>query len=165
MNHAPRDRAGLANFNIVPHLCEVVGRRQAARSSPDNQDFLSGLRQRPLKLPALLERQVTEKTLDGVNADFTVGMDAIAGAFTRVIANASMDRRQRVVDNELSPGGFKLTGLCQGQPRLDVLPGGACVVAGRKIIDVIRTPRTQRACTSAVARQICALCKVFDSHD
>jgi hypothetical protein len=75
-----------------------------------------------------------------------------------------MDRGHRVIDDELSPGGFEVPGLGKRQPRLDVFPGGTRVVARWKIIDVIRTPRTQRACTSAVARQVCALCQVFDSH-
>jgi hypothetical protein len=51
------------------------------------------------------------------------------------------------------------------KPCLDVLAGWAGVIAGWKKIDVLGATRSQRTRTSAVAREIRALCQVFGFHN
>jgi len=100
-----------------------------------------------------------------MNADRTVGERPVADVFARVITNPAMDRWHRVVRYEFAPCGLVVTGLSQRQPGLDVLASRASVVAGWEEIDVVRALRTQRPCTSAVARQVRALCQVMSSHN
>jgi hypothetical protein len=69
----------------------------------------------------------------------------ITGAFAGVITRAAVRTRQRVLFHVLSPCCLVVAGLCQGEPRLDVLPGRTGVVAGRKVIDVNRTLPSPRA--------------------
>jgi hypothetical protein len=55
-----------------------------------------------------------------------------------------MDRRELVVVHEDFPRGAVLARLCEGKPRLDVLAGGAGVVAGRQKIEITRATAADR---------------------
>jgi len=75
-----------------------------------------------------------------------------------------VDGGQRVVADQLPPGALEVAGLRQRQPGLDVLSGGAGVVAGRQEIDVLGTLAAQRTRTFAVARQVGALREIGIVH-
>src|SRR6516162_2334769 len=81
-----------------------------------------------------------------MNADRRVEVFAVAGAFTRVIADAAVHGRHRIVANEHLPGVAILPSLRQGKPGLDVLAGRTRVIAGRQQVDVNRAPGSNRAC-------------------
>ena len=66
-----------------------------------------------------------------MDIDRSVECLTIAGAFARVIADAAVYRRQRVIAHQRFPGGAKPARLRQREPRLDVLARRAGVVARR----------------------------------
>ena len=117
------------------------------------------------KLPVFFKRQVAEKAFDRVNTDRTVGESPVTDILAGVIADPAVNRRHRVVVDEFSPGRFVITRLRQRQPGLDIFAGRAGIIAGWQEIDIVRPLRAQRPCTSAVARQVCALCQIFGSHN
>jgi len=143
---------------------QVIRRRQTAGSGADDQHFFPRLFSRALVLPAVLQRQVTKKPLDCVNADGAVGKGPIADVFTRVIADSSVNRGQRVVPHEFLPGGLVLPFLRQCQPGLDILTGRARIVARRKKIDINRPPGAQRTRALVVPGQVRACRQVFGGH-
>jgi hypothetical protein len=87
----------------------------------------------------LLDRLVTDEALDRVDADGLVELAAVAGSLARVVTDATHDRREGVVLDDLVPGPLVASVAVLGlvQPRLAVLAGGAGVVAGRQSVDVL----------------------------
>ena len=67
--------------------------------------------------------KIAEKAIDRVNRHGGIDELAIAGAFAGVITRAAVGARQRVLFHVLPPRCLVVAGLCQGKPRLDVLPG------------------------------------------
>jgi hypothetical protein len=84
----------------------------------------------------MLERQVPEETLNGMDADGLVHPASITRVLTRVIADAAVDRRQRIVADDYFPRLAKAPGLSFGEPGLDVFARGASVVARRQAVDI-----------------------------
>jgi hypothetical protein len=164
MDHAAGDRTGLAYLDLVAESPQVVGGRQPAGARADDEDLPAAGRLRCLELPALLEGEVAEVALDGMNTDSAVRECAVTDVFAGVVADAAVDGWQRIVPHELAPGALEVAGLRQRQPRLDVFAGRARVVAGRQVVDVLGPLATQRACTFIVARKVRALCQIGVSH-
>src|SRR5665811_1862871 len=83
-----------------------------------------------------------------------IEVGAVASVLARVVADTSVDRRERVVHDELAPRQFLLTGLDQSEPFLDVLARGAGVVARREQIHVHRHAGTDRTHPASSLRQV-----------
>ena len=92
----------------------------------------------------LCDGQVAEETLDRVNAHAAVEVYAIAARFARVIADASVNGRERVVADQRFPGLLEAARLRMREPGLDVLAGRARVIAGRQQIHIHRVTAADR---------------------
>jgi len=95
-----------------------------------------------------------------MNAHGTVGEGTITNVLARVVTDAAVNRGQRVIFNQLTPRALVVSGLGERQPRLNILAGGAGIIAGRQEINIFRPARAQRARTFTVARQVRALCEI-----
>ena len=84
-----------------------------------------------LERPALLDCEVAQKALDGMNAYRRIEVAAIAGTFARVITDTAMHRRHRVVAHQRFPCLAVLARLGQIEPRLNILSSWAGIVAWR----------------------------------
>jgi hypothetical protein len=128
---------GLMSYgDSVAEKPQMVSRRQSRRSGADDQYALARFSCRRLEAPAALERLVTEKPLDRIDADRRVELTPVARCLARVIADAAHDRRQRIVTCEHAPGRLVVAGFRMVEPALDVFAGGTGVIARRKPIDV-----------------------------
>jgi hypothetical protein len=76
-----------------------------------------------------------------------------------------VNRRQRIVVDQFTPGSLVLARLCQAQPRLNVFACGTGVIARRQEINVFGATCAERTRTSGVARKVSALGQVFGIHD
>ena len=108
--------ARVADLDLVAEPGQMVGGRQPARPGADHEHPLAAARGRRVELPALLERQIAEEALDRVDRDGAVELGAVADALARVVADAPVDRGQRIVGDQLAP-------------RLLVAAGRACARA------------------------------------
>ena len=88
--------------------------------------------------------QVAEETLDRVDADAAVKVCAIAARLARVIADASVNGRERVVADQRFPRLLEAARLRMREPRLDVLAGRARVIARRQQIHIHRVTAADR---------------------
>ena len=138
-HHPARLGAGIANLDLVAEPREVVGGRQAARTRADHQHALAAPRPRGIEQPRPLEREITEEPLDRVNRQRAVELGAVAHALTRVVADPSVDRGERVLGGQQPPRLLVLAGLDVRHPALDVLARGAARIAGWEQIDVHRS--------------------------
>ena len=77
-----------------------------------------------------------------MNAHRRIQLLPIAGHLAGVIADPPMHRWHRIVAGYHLPGFSESALGGEGKPRLDVLPGRASLIAGRKEIKVNRTLRT-----------------------
>ena len=143
-HHPARLLAGVADLDLVAESRQVIGGGQATRPGPDHQHALAGGGGRRIERPALLPREVTEEPLDRVDRDGAVEIGAVANALARVVTDPPVDRRERVVGDQLAPGQLVVAGLRVRQPRLDVLARGAARVARRQQIDVHRSALADR---------------------
>jgi hypothetical protein len=135
-HHAAGLRAGVADLDLVAEPGQVVRRRPAARPGADHEHALAGPVPWRIERPPALDREVAEKALDRMDRDRAVELGAIADALARVVADAAVDRRQRVVRDELAPGVLVPAGLHVREPGLDVLARRAAGVARRQQVDV-----------------------------
>ena len=138
MQHAAGQRSCLVDLHLVAEPRQMIGGRQTARTSPDHQHALAGARRFDRQRPFVPHRKVTQEAFDGVNADRTVELLAVAAGFAGVIADTAVHARQWVVADQRLPGGAILAGLRERQPGLDVLAGRAGDIAGRREIDIDR---------------------------
>jgi hypothetical protein len=76
-----------------------------------------------------------------------------------------VNRRQRIVFDELTPSSLVLTCLRQSQPGLNILTRGTGVITGRQEINVLGATCAKRTRSSSVAREVSALSHVFGVHD
>jgi hypothetical protein len=102
----------------------------------------------------VLASEVAEETLDGVDRDRGIELGAIAAALAGVVADAPVDRRERIVADEYAPSTLVLTGLDLREPPLDVLARGARRVTRREKVNVDRPFRADRPCTRTTVHQI-----------
>ncbi len=89
-----------------------------------------------------------------MDRDRAVELGAVAARFARVVADASVDRRERVVGHQATPRQLVLAGLDVGQPRLDVLAGRTGRVARRQQIDVDGSLASDRARLGVAVGQV-----------
>ena len=75
-----------------------------------------------------------------MNAHGLIQILPIASRFTGVIADSSMNRRQRVFLHQFQPGSLEIPGLCQSQPGLNVLACRTDGIAWGKPVQIKRTP-------------------------
>ncbi len=144
-HHAAGQRAGLVDRDRVAEASEVVGSGQARGARADDEHALAGRRRGHVDRPAPLDRLVAEEPLDRVDPDRLVDLHAVARGLTGVVADAPHHSGQRVVLHQLPPGGLVVAPLGVVEPLLDVLAGGAGVVARRQPIDVHRALDAPRA--------------------
>jgi alkylation response protein AidB-like acyl-CoA dehydrogenase len=102
---------------------------------------------RPIGKFQAIRHQVAEMALDRMDRDCSVELRAVAGGFARVVADATVDGRERVVVREHPPGLLVLADPGVRQPALDVLARRAGVVARGQQVDIHRTLRPHRART------------------
>src|SRR3954463_9876707 len=142
MHHAACHRSGFEDDHRMPEQREVPRRREAARARSHHEHTPARLRNAASDGPPLRERLVTEEALDRMDAHRVVDILAVARVLARVIADAAVDGRQRVISDDDLPGFAETASLRFGKPRLDVLTSGARVIARRQSIDVLRPHRS-----------------------
>jgi hypothetical protein len=152
MHHTAGDGPRFPDLGSMAAAREMIGRREPARPGADDQHPLAARRRVDRELPVFCRGTIAEESFDRMDADAAVEPGAVAGVLARVIADAPVHRRQRVVADERFPGGAKLAGLGEREPSPDVLARRAGVVAGRQQIDIDGPPRAERACASLARR-------------
>ncbi len=85
---------------------QVIGGAQSARAGADDQHALRGVGARRSQLPATFDRQVTEKALNGVDADGLVDLGAVARRLARVKADAPHHGGKGILLDQLAPRSF-----------------------------------------------------------
>ena len=153
MQHAAGQRAGFVNLDGVPEAPEVIRGGEAAGARADDEHTFTRRGGRRGQRPALAQGEVTQKAFDGVDADGAVELLAITGGFARMVTDTAVDGGQRILGDELLPRRAIASRLSEGEPRLDVLAGGAGGVARRQMVDVDRALQAYRA-APAFAGQI-----------
>ncbi len=145
VHHAAGHRPAFVDRDRMSAPREVPCGGEAARTGADDEDpFAGGTRWR-VDRPLLLEREISDETLDGMDGHRFVDLVAVAGGFARVIADAAVHGRQGIVAQNNRPRFAIAAGLRFREPRLDVLAGRARIVARRQAIDVER-PHGARWC-------------------
>jgi hypothetical protein len=110
---------------------KVIGRTQSRRSRTDDEDSFSGVGTWFGQGPALLDSEVAEKALHGVDADRFVYLDPIACGLARMKTDSTHDGRKGIIFDEHVPRGLVVSRFSLVEPALDVLAGGARVVTRR----------------------------------
>ena len=123
-HHPAGPVTGIPDLDLVAEPGQVIGGGKPARTGADDQYALTAADGRPVEGPPPLQREIAEEPLDRVNRDGAVEAGAVADALARVIADPPVDRRHRIVGNQLPPRLLMTAGLRVRQPRLDVLPAG-----------------------------------------
>ena len=138
-HHAAGHRPGFEDRHLVAEAAQVVGGGEAGGPGADDQNALAGGLGGRVEGPALLDRLVADEALDRVDADRLVELPAVAGGLAGVVTDATHDRRERVVLDDLVPGALVALAAVLGliQPGLAVLTGGAGVVTGGQPVDVL----------------------------
>jgi hypothetical protein len=116
----------------------MVRRREPTRARTDDQHPPATSLCGRVELPASLERSVSEETLDAMDGDGAIKLGSVAGALAGVVADPPVDRRQRIVLHQETPGLLMLAGIDAGEPTLDILPRRASGIAWWEQIDVQR---------------------------
>ena len=138
-HHAAGHRPGLEDRHLVAEAAQVVRGREAGGAGTDDQNALAGGLGGRVEGPALLDRLVAYEALDRVDADGLIELPPVAGGLAGVVTDATHDRRERVVLDDLVPGTLVPLAAVLGlvQPGLAVLAGGAGVVTGGQPVDVL----------------------------
>src|SRR5512132_584271 len=145
VHHAACDRAGLVDLHGMAHQRQMMRARQTAGAGADDQDAFAGGRRGDRRRPLLGERLVSEKPLDRVDGDRRVELAAVAVRLARVIADAAVHRRQRIVLEDGLPRFAETAGGGMREPGLDVFAGGTGVVAGWEEVEIDRPLRAHVA--------------------
>ena len=143
-HHPARLAAGVADLDLVPEPSQMVGGREAARTGTDHEHALAAASRRRVEEPPLLEREIAEEPLDGMNRHGAVEARPVADALARVITDPPVDRRKRIVRRERTPRLLVPAGLRVRQPSLDVLARRAARITRRQQIDVHRPASPDR---------------------
>src|ERR1039457_3618258 len=130
-HHPARLVTSVADLDLVATPGQVVSRRQPARPGTNDEHPLAAVGRWRSQGPPPLQSKVAEEPLDPMDRYRTVELGAIACALAGVIADPTVDRRQRIVRNKGTPRLLVLAGLDVGQPGLDVLPGRAAGITRR----------------------------------
>ena len=152
MQHAAGQRPGLVDLHLMAQPRQMIGRRQAARPGADDQHaFAGGRRAIGTVQPSSVARSPRKRSTAWIDTAARVPRDC--SRFARVIADAAVRRRQRIVLHQRFPGSPVFARLRQREPGLDILAGRAGVVARRQQRHVVRQTRPEGACP-VVLRQI-----------
>jgi hypothetical protein len=138
-HHSARSLPRVPYLHLVPEPGQVVGGRKPARPGADDQHPLAAAGRRRIKRPPPLKREIAEEPLNAVNRYGAVEIGSVADALARVIADPAVDRRHRIVADQLPPRPFMVPCLGVGQPGLNVLPGRAARIARWQQVDVDRS--------------------------
>ena len=136
MDHAAGERACIPDFDPMAQPCQMIGRRKPGRAGADDQDAFAARFGLARKTPPLLQGEIAEIALDRVDADRAVQVLAVAAVLAGVIADTAVHRRQRIVHRQNAPGFLVTICLHLGKPGLNILAGGAGMVAGWQEIDI-----------------------------
>ena len=101
-----------------------------------------------------LKREIAEEPLNPVNRHRAIEAGTVADALARVVADPAVDRRHRIVGDQLPPRPFMVACLGVGQPGLNVLPGRAAGIARWQQVDVDRALLAYRAGAGPPVQQI-----------
>ena len=153
-HHAAGLLAGVVDLDLVAETRQVVGGGQARGPGADDEDAVAGVVAGMVEPPAVRDGHVAQVALDGVDRDGLVEVAAVAGGLARVVADAAVDGRERVVPHELAPGVLGIGLLDQAQPLLAVLARGAGVVARRQQVDIDRHARADRPDAAGAGRKV-----------
>ena len=153
-HHPARPLPGVPDLDLVPEPGQVVGGGKPARPGADDKHPLAAAGRRRVERPSPLEREIAEEPLDAVNRHRAVEAGPVADALARVVADPAVDRRHRIVADQLPPRPFVIARLGVGQPGLDVLPGRAARVARRQQVDVDRALLADRSRAGPAVQQI-----------
>ena len=145
MHHAAGERTGLVDLDGVAEPGQMIGRRQARGPGADHQHFAAARRGVDPELPVFPRREVAEETFHHVDGNRRIDFAAIAAGFARMVADAPVHGRHRVVGDQQLPRLAVFPLLRQGQPALDVLAGRAGIVAGRQQVGIDRPARAHRS--------------------
>jgi hypothetical protein len=110
-HHAAGKRTGLDDLDAVAKAPKLVRCGQSRGSGTDNENALATFGLRGRKFPSKLQRFISEKALHRIDAHGLIDFAAVAGGLARVIADASHDRRQRIVFRQCMPRRFIVAGL------------------------------------------------------
>src|SRR5215217_7052190 len=124
----------------MPQSGEVVCGRKPGRACTDDEHALPRRRGRTGELPALLDREIADEALDGVDAHRLIELGPVADRLAGVVADSAHHARKRIVVNELLPcPAIAVTARLRFvEPRLDVFTGRAGLGARREEVDVDR---------------------------
>ena len=138
LHHPTGERRGFVDHHLVSEQPQMVGRGQASGPRPDDQHAAPAGRARRVGSPTFFDRPVAQEALDGVDADRLVDGGPVAGGLARMEAGPAQDGGEGVVAHDLAPGRLVGAVLSQVEPLLDVLAGGAGIVARRQPVHVHR---------------------------
>ncbi len=159
-HHPAGPVARVPYLDLVAQPGQVVGGGKPARPGADDQHALTAADRRRVERPPPLEREVAEEPLDRVDRDGAVKVGAVADALARVVADPPMDRRHRVVSDQLPPRLLIVADLGVRQPSLDVLAGRAAGIARWQQVDVDGTLIADRSGVGTSVQQIRQWCDV-----
>ena len=143
--HAPGQRRGFVDHDLVAQQAKVVGRGQARGPGSYDEDTLAARCGVDGDGPPRRDRLVAQEALDGVDTDGLIDLHPIARGLARMEAGATHDRGQGVLAHDDAPRGLVVALLGVVQPALDVFRGRTGVRARRQAVDVDRSldsPRT-----------------------
>jgi hypothetical protein len=89
-----------------------------------------------------------------MNIHGAIGYSTIASVFTWMITDAAENGRQRIILHDRLPGFLIPSFLGKRQPCLDILPGRAGMITGRKQIPIDGSPASPRAGPGGMAQQV-----------
>ena len=125
---------------------QLIRAGEAGRTGPHHGDLLRALfHGHPRKFQSMLDSEIANELLQGVDGDSAVFRRAIAGIFARVGTDTAADRRKRIALRDLLPGkAVRLFGaapvgvrLSDGsKPAPDIGAARAAAHAGREFLHV-----------------------------
>src|SRR6266545_4632002 len=136
--HAARPGLRLQDRHPVAEAAQVVGAAEPAGPGADHGDVLAVERRQRWRDRVVGQRQavVAEVALDVADADGLVVVLAVTGALAGVVADPTGDRGHRVVFHDGQVAVQEALVLDVVEVLLDLLAGGARVVAGRHLVAV-----------------------------
>src|SRR5581483_4382329 len=143
--HAARLAERFEDHAGVAAPAEVVRGGQATGAGPDDGDCLAVERRDLDRLLGELKAEVTEEPLHGPDADGFVVFRAVAGRLARVVADPAGDAWHRVVLEDRAVTVEVAVVLDEVQVLLDLLAGGAGVIAGRGLVLIDRAEEAEVA--------------------
>ena len=154
-HHPARLGARVADLHLVAEPGQVVGGREPARPGADHEHPLAAAHRWHRRNATLARsaRSPRKRSTEWIETALSRS-GAVADALARVVADPPVDRRQRIVGDELAPRLLVSARLGVRQPRLDVLAGRAAGVARRQQVDVDGAALANRARAGTPVQQV-----------